>query len=75
MIIPSKAEEHPAITRVFGGKHEKKALPNKEKLAYSRRCLALCEENGWRRTAQAWNETIEALEEAVFADMVHFGGA
>lgn len=75
MIIASEKEEHPAISRIFGEKHEKRSLSNKEKLAYSRHCLELCEKKGWKHTAAAWNETVEALEEAVFADMVHFGGA
>lgn len=72
MIVNKDIYSHPAIIRVFGSESET-FKTNKAKLKYSRKCLDLCVENKWVLTASAWQETIEALEEAVFSDMVAFG--
>lgn len=72
MIVSKDIYSHPAITRVFGS-GEDDPRTNKAKLKYSQKCYKLCEKNGWKFTASAWKETVEALEEAVFSDTVAFG--
>ena len=72
MIVSKDIYSHPAITRIFGSGDDD-FRTNKAKLQYSRKCYKMCEENGWKFTASAWKETIEALEEAVFSDTVAFG--
>lgn len=71
MIIPKKEFSHPAIVRVFEGQEEK--YPTiKAKLGHSRKCLALCVERDWKYSVDLWKETVAALEDAEFAEMVHF---
>ena len=71
MIIPKKEFSHPAITRVFE-EQEEKYPTTKAKLDHSRKCLALCVENGYTASIEQWKETVAALEDAEFAEMVHF---
>jgi hypothetical protein len=71
MIIPKEENFHPAITRVFDGQ-EKEYPTTKAKLEHSRKCLALCVENGYTASIEQWKETVAALEDAEFAEMVHF---
>jgi len=71
MIIPKKEFSHPAIVRVFEEQEEK--YPTiKAKLEHSRKCLALCVENGYTASIEQWKETVAALENAEFAEIVHF---
>jgi len=71
MIVPKKEFSHPAIVRVFEDQEEK--YPTiKSKLEHSRKCLALCVENGYTASIEQWKETVAALEDAEFAEMVHF---
>lgn len=72
MIVSKDIYSHPAITRIFESGDDD-FRTNKAKLKYSRKCYDMCVENGWKFTASAWKETIEALEEAVFSDTVAFG--
>lgn len=71
MIIPREEFSHPAIVRVFEGQEEKYPT-TKAKLAHSRKCLALCVERGWKYSIDLWKETVAALEDAEFAEMVPF---
>jgi hypothetical protein len=71
MIIPKEEFSHPAIVRVFEGQEEKYPT-TKAKLDHSRKCLALCVENGYTHSIEQWKETVAALEDAEFAEMVHF---
>ena len=72
MIVSKDIYSNPAITRIFESGDDD-FRTNKAKLKYSRKCYDMCVENGWKFTASAWKETIEALEEAVFSDTVAFG--
>ena len=72
MIVSKDIYSHPAITRIFESGDDD-FRTNKAKLKYSRKCYDMCVENGWKFTASAWKETLEALEEAVFSDTVAFG--
>ena len=74
MIVPKDIYSHEAIARIFEGRDL--AFPtNKAKLIYSRKCLALCVEQGWVQSSKAWSETVEALEQAVLADLIAFDSA
>ena len=71
MIVPREENFHPAITRVFDGQ-EKEYPTIKAKLDHSRTCLAACVEKGDTASIEAWKETVAALEDAEFAEMVNF---
>jgi hypothetical protein len=71
MIVPKHVYSHSAITRVFAGQEEKYPT-TKAKLEHSRKCLAVCVQNNWRTSMVLWGETVVALENAIFAETVHF---
>lgn len=71
MIVPKIEFSHPAIVRVFG-EQEEKYPTTKAKLEHSRKCLALCVESGYASSVELWKETVAALENAEFAELIHF---
>jgi hypothetical protein len=71
MIVKKELYSNPAITRIFDGQEEKYPT-TKAKLDHSRKCLALCVENGYTASIEQWKETVAALEDAEFAEMDHF---
>jgi hypothetical protein len=71
MIVKHELYSNPAITRIFDGQEEKYPT-TKAKLDHSRKCLALCKENGYKNSIEAWEETVAALEQARLFELMPF---